>query len=61
MAKKTWQILDDYDGRLMPGMDTFAPKPEVGEEVELELTKEQETALVAAGWIGEPAKKKKEG
>ena len=59
MAKKNWQILEDYDGRMLPGREPHEPAPEVGEELELELTKEQETALVAAGWIGEPAKGKK--
>lgn len=35
--------------------------PEIGAEVELDLEPDQETALVAAGWLSEPAKKKKEG
>ena len=62
MAKQTWQILEDYDqSKRLPGSEPNDPLPEAGEEVELELTKDQETALLAAGWIGEPAKKKKEG
>lgn len=34
---------------------------EAGAEVELELDDATETALIAAGWLGEPAKTKKEG
>lgn len=34
---------------------------ELGDSVELALEDHQERALIAAGWLSEPAKKKKEG
>lgn len=34
---------------------------EVGDDIELDLSPEQTTALVAAGWIEEPDAKKKGG
>lgn len=38
-----------------------SPGAEVGDEVELDLTPEQERALVAAGWVKEVKEKKKGG
>jgi hypothetical protein len=34
---------------------------EIGQEVELDLDKDQERALIAAGWLKEHKGKKKEG
>jgi hypothetical protein len=52
MAKKTWVIGTDEGGDIarqqgVPG--------DVGSEVELELSYHQEKAMVAAGWVEEPA------
>ena len=35
-------------------------KAEIGEKVELDLTVDQQRALIAAGWVEEPTTKKKE-
>lgn len=64
MAKKTYTLASPegvewhQPAKLAAGDTTPA---EVGDEVELDLTAEQATALVAAGWIEEPDTKKTKG
>jgi len=56
MAKKSYEIASEEGVRFLS--DPASPAPEIGADVELDLTKEQETALIAAGWLAEPKKKK---
>ena len=50
MAKETF-LVSSEEGAAYASSD-LAPV-EVGAEVELELTREQRTALIAAGWLEE--------
>ena len=51
MAKDTYKVASE-EGAVYAG-------EEVGTEVELELSKETKTALLAAGWLEEPKGGKK--
>lgn len=53
MAKKTFKVTS-AEGANFAGV-------EPGEEVELDLEKQQETAVVAAGWLEETKPKKGAG
>jgi hypothetical protein len=52
MATKTYTVAS------AEGVERYGA--ELGEQVELDLDKEQETALLAAGWLEDTTTKKKE-
>lgn len=55
MAKKTWVVATQEGADLAADRGVVA---DVGSETELELSHSEEKAVVAAGWVTEPTKKK---